>query len=673
MKPICIDFEYNSSAEPHLNLVCASFKFEGNNNSIWLLDNEENKIILRDWLLEHKAHPIIAFNAVAEGQSFIALGLNPRDFQWIDLQIEMKMLMNSDEEFELGEHLSKNEIVNIVRKPSKYDFENSEDWDAECEALKEKGFDFKPPFPSLVTTAYKLCKLRIDSEEKDQMRDLIIAGGPFTEESKDKILLYCESDVDNTWQVYKWFNKNKFPNYTREDVFLRGRTAANCANIVARGYPINLKKVKNLRANMPSLFKDLIQDINSQFDFEVFRWNNLRQNFSMNQKSVIAKVKEQNAERIKSWPKTAKGEITLSMEPLEKMFDIKHSFKAGNMIHQYIRYKRFETSLKSLRGVDKDKDFLNYVGSDERVRSWLNPYGAQTGRYQPPSTQFLFLKTAWLRSLCEPKAGRVVIGIDYGSQEFLLQAAMAEDKTMFDSYASGDVYVAFGKLVGLIPKDKQEGYKLERAVAKAAVLGIGYGMGAAKLALKITDDSGKVTTEEEAREIIDGFFETYSDYAQLKKDIYSTYKTENELSLPDGWKMFGDNPSKNSILNFPVQGLGSCVMRKAIDLCLDRGLEVIFPLHDALYIECNLSDWKQKVLELASAMREASGFYLSGESKEWAESVRLDADVWGPNLLECYETLGNINVKLSPIYIDERAKKEYEQFSKYFKEVELNF
>ncbi|MBP9748426.1 MAG: hypothetical protein KBD17_02280 [Candidatus Pacebacteria bacterium] len=688
MKPICIDFEYNSSAEPRLNLVCAAFKFEGQMNSIWLENNPENKKILADWLLEHKEHPIIAFNAVAEGQSFIALGLNPRDFKWIDLQIEMKMLMNSDDEYEFGKHLSKGKVVEVMRSPPKYDFDTEEEYLAEEEKLRDQGFLFKAPRPSLVSTAFKLLGKRIDAEEKDKMRDLIIAKGPFSEEEKEKILLYCESDAEVTWDLFKWFNRKKFKDYNAKDILWRGRTAANCAVITACGYPVDLKKVKALRGNIPSVFKQAALDINSQFDFEVFHWNNVQQSYSMNQKLVRQEIERQNPEKLALWPRTATGLISLEIETVEKMFGgTRHHFDKGNMGHQFIRWKKLESSLKSIRGHKKDSDFLNYIGSDKRVRAWLNPYGSQTARYQPPSTQFLFLKSAWLRGLCHPAKGKVLLGVDYASQEYLLQAVLSEDKDMFESYLSGDVYLAFAKASGMVPKEAtKETHKADRDAAKAAVLGIGYGMGSEKLSIKITDDSKKKTTPDEARELIEAFRDSYPEYDWYKRQIYSEYRCESELCLLDGWKMFGDNPSKNSIQNFPVQGLGSCIMRKAIDLCLDRGINVIFPLHDALYVECGIGEWQEVLVKLCEIMKEASGFYFKGEFKTWAESVRFDADVWGhgitPKLVwdekkkkdkNTHIFVQGIPVKMHSFYIDDRSEEEYDKFSKYFEETELNF
>ena len=103
----------------------------------------------------------------------------------------------------------------------------------------------------------------------------------------------------------------------------------------------------------------------------------------------------------------------------------------------------------------------------------MNIYGAQSSRSQPAATGFLFLKPAWMRSLCQPNRGRAIASFDYGSQEFLISALVSKDKNMLWAYASGDVYLALAKLAGAVPQDgtKSE-YKAERDLFKATTLGI---------------------------------------------------------------------------------------------------------------------------------------------------------------------------------------------------------
>ena len=113
--------------------------------------------------------------------------------------------------------------------------------------------------------------------------------------------------------------------------------------------------------------------------------------------------------------------------------------------------------------------------------------------------------------------------------------------------------------------------------------------------------------------------------------------------------MFGGNPNERSIKNFPVQGAGSCILRRAIKYCQEANLKVIMPLHDALYIECGTEDITWASERLQKEMRAA---FIDVLSHEKAELVRLDVDAWGPNLEK-------------QIYVDERAQEEYQFFKEY--------
>ena len=305
------------------------------------------------------------------------------------------------------------------------------------------------------------------------------------------------------------------------------------------------------------------------------------------------------------------------------------------------------------------------IGRDERCRAYLNPYGSQSARFQPKATSFIPLKAAWMRSLIMPKKKRAIAGIDYSSQEFLISAYLSKDKAMIDAYRSGDVYLYFAKLAKAVPGEgTKDEYKDMRNLFKATTLGISYSMGPHALAKKLTADTGRKVDVSEAKELIKLFGEVYPDYNAVVNDIRHTYKMRGYYKLEDGWFMYGDNDNDRSVSNMPVQGLGSCILRKAIELCQDAGLKVIYPLHDALYIEYDSFDYNA-IDTFAECMRQAFGFFF--DNKEGAvKDNRLDCDTWSPD----YEngsitTPGGMTCKVQQRYIDERSINEYNRFKKY--------
>lgn len=61
-----------------------------------------------------------------------------------------------------------------------------------------------------------------------------------------------------------------------------------------------------------------------------------------------------------------------------------------------------------------------------------------------------------------------------------------------------------------------------------------------------------------------------------------------------------------SVLNFPVQGEGSSIMRAMVDLVLDSGVQVVCPVHDSLVVECWEADSEKVSDTVKRCMLEAS-------------------------------------------------------------------
>src|SRR5260370_28278298 len=77
------------------------------------------------------------------------------------------------------------------------------------------------------------------------------------------------------------------------------------------------------------------------------------------------------------------------------------------------------------------------VGQDGRNRGSLAPYRSVTGRNSPPTSEFIFGKPTWIRSLVKPEPGRAIAYIDWSSAEFGIAAALSGDVRMKAAYESG--------------------------------------------------------------------------------------------------------------------------------------------------------------------------------------------------------------------------------------------
>ena len=673
-----IDFEYSGTSEAKLSLICVAFEYKGTDFEYWLKTASEFKACKAKILeLRSKGVVFVCWNGIAEGQSFISLGIHPVKCKWIDLQVEWKMLTNHCNKWAYGKQLVQGKEVFLP--------------------IPEYGGEKNKAKTSLASGCYKLLDIKIDTEHKDKMRDICIRNdAQELRENRQDIQAYCLSDIKNLvpmWEVIKSeFNrlmtkKTFYENDpTREtvtidmrpkmsEVLLRGQDVARTAMTTSLGYPVNVEKMRNFSRNVPELLKELCEDINSQFDLPLFKWNNKDQRYSKDTKRMKVIISESKYKDI--WAKTKpstrfpEGSYSLKVDSFEKFFSYRHDFPKGDPFAQYMRYLKTTRSLNGFvpKGKSaKDKTTIyDSLGSDGRVRSYLNPYGSQSARFQPKMTSFIMLKSAFCRSLIEPKPGKAMAGIDYKSEEFLIGALMSNDKNMIEAYKSGDVYLYFAKLAGAVPWDgKKEDYKEARDLFKSTTLGISYLMGAVALGIKLTADTGKLYTPNDAKRLIDTFAKSYPDYTKAQDDIFETYKQMGCWKLPCGWTMLANNPNERSVKNMPVQGFGSSLLRKAIALSQDSGLVMPFTLHDACYIEFD-SDNLKDVDTLKHCMREAFSHYFEGETKKLAHDlIKFDVNIWSPDYEDGeFTTPGGITGKKQKVYIDERSVNEYKRFSKY--------
>lgn len=662
LKLIYLDYEFNNVAEEYLNLVCVSFIKDSEKFNYWL--HKTNYKDAKKFIQENRDAIFVSWSVVAEARSFYSMDLNPMDFKWIDLFLEYRCISNHNDELNYGYQMVDGKIK-FTRKP-KPKWERTEE---------DSATSFKPTH-SLAEASFKLLKKEIDTEHKNKMRDLIIsAPDEFTPEEREAIQKYCEADViylpQLLEQIIKHYKKLYGSDFNKEQLFkdmlFKGKYAALTAIRESKGYPINYEATKNFSDHVKNIIDDVQREINTLFpDIKPFKWNKKESRFSWNQVATREWITK-NCD-VKSWVKTDTQNLSLSLEAFERQFDFKHSYPTDNFGAQMVRFLKLKQNVYGFVPAKDSKSFWDYVGTDKRVRPYMNIYGAQSGRSQPKSVSFMFLKPAWLRSLVEPRPGKAICGIDYGSEEFWIQALDADCPAMIKNYLEGDVYLGLAKLIGLVPTNgKKEGYKFERNICKSTELGLSYLMTKYGLARKLTQDTGRVYSEEEAEELVQKRKEAYPELIEYQNSIIRDYRSNGYLRLVDGWAMMGDNDNIRSITNVPSQGKGSSIMRYADLRAYYKGLYVPFTLHDALYIEYD-SDDLGAIDKLKEAMIEGFADAFPKHKKHLARKIRLDPFAWSPDYEEDGEltTPNGWKVPCSNKYIDERSILEYEKFKKYF-------
>jgi hypothetical protein len=688
MRVCYLDFEYNGISEKKLNLVCASVLCTDNGyvkftRDFWLFENPSKKKEARNFFkkLIDEGYVFVAYVMEAEARSL--LSLFDGDTSWlstfraIDLYLEYRCLLNQHHKYAYGEQYIKGKVIKTVPPPPKWERSDSEEDEAH----------HKPEY-SLAAATFKILDEKIDTDHKTAMRDIIIRGGRAEiQANMTPITEYCASDVKNLPRMLLGIRKAHLssldPSFDLKGDFegleerrekakaewlkaaiLRGDYAVRTARMLALGYPVNMQKISLFTQNISSILAEAASHcLEVAPEVKAFRWAKKDQKWTMCEKPIRDWVASQ---KLPHWRMTDGGKskvkkLSLSKDAFRDWFDSSSPGFAGAFC-RYLKTKQslngFIVSKTSKKGV-----FTDFVGSDNRVRPYFGIYGSQTSRSQPGSIGFIPLKAHWMRNFLEAPPGRALCGIDYASQEFLIAAILSQDAKMIEAYESGDVYLAFGKDAGLIPKDgTKKTHPIERDCCKTTVLGISYDLTAKGLAPRLSAITGKTYTEVQAEALIDLFYSTYSDYEEWKVGVKKKYQEDEHLMLPDGWVMWGDQENMRSVGNFPVQGHGGVIMREAVRLAQDQGVDIVFTLHDALYAEIDSYDMNA-IKTLMSAMQQAFQNVMSRYGV--TSPIRLEGEVWSKD----YATLPCSppeNVKMLCEYTDEKGQADLDRYRKYF-------
>jgi len=691
---VYIDFEFNSSNEEILNLVCCSLRFkkEGFDSwtikNFWLFNDNVEKKKLNDYVstLNNNGAVFVAHNVVSEARSFYSLGhSDPTTFTWFDTFLEYRNLSNRSVELNTGKQLVGGKIKNYRRVDPFSKYKKPNKYASNIEESDKKELKLKHNLPEAIYNFFKVPL--VNMEVKDKMRDIILSkNDELILAHKDDIMKYCESDVEvlpmlknKIMETYENRKINIDEVYTAAK--WRGNYAALTAIRESKGYPIDMEKVSALIENVELIMDDCRREINDFFpDIKPFKYNKKLKRFTLNQEIVKLWAIKTHGDK---WEKTDTLEPSLSLESFEKFYPYRHDYPTDIFGAQMVRYLKLK---QHLRGFEKPSDpskewFMSSVGSDDRVRPYMNIFGSQTGRSQPSSKAFVMLKPAFLRTVVQPKPGKWLVSCDWASQEYLISALNANDKNMIEAYASGDVYLAYAKQLGIVPKDgTKEQYKTERDSQKPVILGLSFLRSKYGMADSLSVTWNREVSLEEAQREIDKFYKIAADLKKFQDRVQLDYARNKKIRTPDHWYMWDYQNNFRSLVNFPSQGTGGSAMRYSDVLCHKRGLYIPFTLHDALYMECEAGD-TAAIDTLMETMKEGFIKCFPGKEKE-AALIRVDPHVWGYGLptpqiikkangkLDLIEgsitTPKGIKVKAAEYFIDERAINEYDKFNQYF-------
>jgi DNA polymerase-1 len=410
------------------------------------------------------------------------------------------------------------------------------------------------------------------------MRRLILRGG-YSPDEQRAILDYCRSDVVGLRALFPaMLSTIDWPR-----ALLRGRYMRALARIEWQGIPLDTARLSALLGQWEGIKASLIADIDTPYG--VYEGTTFKQE----------RFAQWLYERGRWWPMTATGQLSLTDETFHDM---------GKLYPDVAPLGQLRHALGKLKLHDLE------VGTDGRNRTKIWPVGAKTGRNAPSSTKFIFGPAVWLRHLIRPQESSALIYLDWSAQEFAIAAVLSGDPNMLADYASGDPYTAFAKRAGAIPSHgSKRTHPAVREQYKVVSLAVLYGMGLTALARRL--DVPKAYAEE----ILAQHKRLYRRFWVWQVEHLQFTLTQRWTSSVLGWTYHQEgHPRLSSLANFPMQANGADMLRLACCFGVERGVQVIAPVHDAVLIECLPKHVPETIRTMQTAMRQAGEVVLDGYS-----------------------------------------------------------
>lgn len=414
--------------------------------------------------------------------------------------------------------------------------------------------------------------------EKQEMRELVLRGGPYSHTERTALLDYCQTDVD---ALPKLLDKT-IERIDLRFALLRGRYMRAVASMEHLGIPLDAALLSQLREHWPAIQEQLIVRVDPNAEvydgrkFKADRWAEYL---------IRNKV---------AWPRLPGGSLALDDETFRQMAK-RYPKEIGKF--RELRHTLGQMRLESLA-----------VGNDGRNRCVLSPFSSRTGRNQPSNSHYIFGPSNWMRSLIKPTEGNSIAYLDWSQQEFGIAAALSNDANMQYAYRSGDPYLTFAKQARAVPEHAtKKSHRRERELFKACALGVQYGMGAESLAGSIGEfiDVG--------RELLRLHKQIYRDYWRWSEAAVDHGTLHRHLQTVFGWRLHvGADYNPRSLANFPCQANGAEMLRLACSMMVERGVGLCCSIHDAVLIEAPTESIGDAVRDAQECMREASAIILGG-------------------------------------------------------------
>jgi DNA polymerase I-like protein with 3'-5' exonuclease and polymerase domains len=461
-----------------------------------------------------------------------------------------------------------------------------------------------------------------DTAYKDSMRDRILQGPPFTEKEKWEILDYCQRDVEMTARLFNCMQSEIELDYA----LLRGRYMSSVAHMEHYGIPIDVESLQILKNHWDPIKEEIISRVDE--DYNVFEGSTFK----------IAKFERYLQENNIPWESTPSG--------LPKT-DNKYMHEQAKKHPELKPLQELRFSLGQLKLNDLQ------IGNDGRNRCLLSPFASITSRNQPSTSKFIFGNATWLRFLIKPPKDYAVCYIDYEQQELAIAAALSQDENLIEAYQTGDPYLAFAKAAGAVPPDgTKKSHPKAREKFKICMLALNYGMSTRTFA-----ETAKIPLEE-AKLMVMLHKRRFKRYWEWNSGFIDMGLLSGRVETNYHWKYYTKNAKYRTLMNWPMQSTGADILRLAICLCVDNGIHVVAPVHDAILIEDSIDYIDESVKKAQRCMEVASEYFINFKIRTEAKTVRYPDRYMDPRGENMWNNIWEIIDNINPNEIEQRLKEK---------------
>ncbi|KAA6339204.1 DNA polymerase I [termite gut metagenome] len=328
--------------------------------------------------------------------------------------------------------------------------------------------------------------------------------------------------------------------------------------------------------------------------------------------------------------KTKTGQYTTSEETLENL-RYKHP-----IVEKILEHRGLKKLLSTY--VDALPKLIN--SQTEKIHTSLNQTITATGRLSSsnPNLQNIPIRDEdgkEIRKAFIPDNGCLFFSVDYSQIELRIMAHLSEDRNMIEAFLNNqDIHSATAAKIYKI--DINEVNSDMRRKAKTANFGIIYGISVFGLAERMNVE------RKEAKELIDGYFETYPQIKEyMEKSILTAKKQGYVETVFHRKRYLSDINSKNAIvrgyaernaINAPIQGSAADIIKVAMIRIHERfkmenkKTKMILQVHDELNFSVPIEE-KESIEKIVI------------EEMEKAYNMRVPLKVdygWGKDWLEAH-------------------------------------